>query len=70
MTNEKKIRDTIKQVLHNPQVTYPPTSYTIIERGHGEDKDYKSDYIDKEDFKRFMKDLEKQLMYRFSQDLF
>ena len=59
-----KIEEIIKQVLYNPQVSYPALSY-VIEDKNGEDS-YKSEYIDIEDFKKYLERLEKQLIIRLT----
>lgn len=53
----------IKQVLHNPQVTPPPISYTITDHDCTGD-DYKSQFIDIADFNDYLARLEAQLLYR------
>ena len=63
---KKRIKEIIKQIIHNPQVTPPAISYKITDVSHLEGKSYTSEYIDKGDFKRYLKDLEKQLIYRLT----
>ena len=60
---KERIIEIIKQVLHNPQVSPPPISYTITEEGTDE---YTSKYIDIRDFESYIERLEKQLIYRFT----
>lgn len=62
----REIKKIIKQVLFNPQVAFPPISYRITDKSGGVDGDYTSNYIDKKDFERYLKDLEKQLIYRLT----
>ena len=57
-------RDVINQVFDNPQVSNPPTSYTITD-GSGEES-YTSKYIDVADFESYKKRLKEQLVYRFT----
>ena len=63
MTNEQ-IKKAIHQVLYNPQVSYPPTSYAITEKGGIAQDEYSSEYMDIEDFKSYLKRLEEQLISR------
>ena len=56
----------IKQVFHNPQVSHPPISYKITDKGTGEGT-YTSEYIDVKDFKHFLIRLEKQLVIRLDE---
>lgn len=60
---KEKIIEIIKQVLHNPQVSAPPISYTITQEG---EEPYTSKYIDIGDFESFIERLEKQLIYRIN----
>lgn len=63
--NNERLKEVIKQVLYNPQVISPPISYEIIDKGCGDKgEDYTSKYMDVKDFDRYVKDLEKQLIYR------
>lgn len=64
MTKEKAM-EIVRQVLHNPQVSHPPTSYSITDKSGSE---YSSDYIDLRDFVTYLKRLEKQLERRFSSE--
>lgn len=57
------MEEIIKQVLYNPQVSYPPISYTITSEGV---EPYTAKYIDEGDFKKYLKRLEKQLIDRLS----
>lgn len=62
---EERLKEIIKQVLYNPQVVSPAISYEITDKGAGDKgEDYTSKYIDIGDFKRYVKDLEKQLIFR------
>lgn len=67
--NKERIKEIINQVLYNPQVTNPVISYTITDHSHTEDKSYTSEYIDKGDFEKYLKRLEKQLIDRLSSEL-
>lgn len=67
--NEERIKEIVKQVLFNPQVTNPPISYTITDHYYTDDKSYTSEYIDKGDFEKYLKRLEEQLVYRFNSEL-
>ena len=60
------IEKIIHQVFHNPQVTFPPISYTITDHGNTSDDTYTSEYIDHADFKDFLVRLEKQLIARLA----
>lgn len=59
---KERVEEIIKQVLHNPQVRFPPISYKITDVGAG----YSSEYIDVEDFKHYLEHLEHQLISRLS----
>lgn len=61
----EQIIEIIKQVIHNPQVSPPPITYSITEK-NVTIPEYTSDYIDVDDFKSFMERLEKQLISRFN----
>lgn len=63
---EEKLVEIIKQVIHNPQVSYPPISYEIKDCATGAEEGYTSKYIDKEDFDLFMKRLEERLIIRLT----
>lgn len=58
-----EIPEIIKQVLYNPQVSYPPISYRIKDTEY-DGQGYESEYIDIKDFKRYLKRLEQQLNFR------
>ncbi len=61
------MEEIVKQVLYNPQVAYPPISYEITDISNtGASENYKSQYIDINDFKSYLERLEKQLVYRLS----
>lgn len=57
----------IKQVFHNPQVYPPPISYKIADVDTAGGKDYTSKYIDVKDFEKYLKRLEKQLIFRLKE---
>lgn len=59
---EEKLKEIIKQILYNPQVTPPPISYSITSKEV--DGDYTADYIDIGDFNSYLKRLEAQLIFR------
>ena len=59
-----KKEEIIKQVFHKPQVAPPPISYKITDVMDGGKEEYTSEYIDVGDFKRYLKDLEQQLIRR------
>jgi hypothetical protein len=62
---KERIEEVIKQVLYNPQISYPPISYKITDVSHmGED--YTSSYMDEGDFKKYLERLEKQLVSRLT----
>lgn len=63
MTKEQ-IEAIIKQILYNPQVSYPPISYTITDESG--DEPYHSQYIDMGDFHSYLERLEKQLISRLT----
>lgn len=60
---KQRVENIIKQVLWNPQVTYPPVSYTITSEGT---EPYTAKYIDIGDFNSFLDRLEKQLISRLT----
>lgn len=67
---KKEIEEIIKQVLYNPQVTNPAISYIITDVKIGDKgEDYVSEYIDVGDFNRYVKDLERQLVYRLTTNI-
>ena len=55
-----KEQEIIKQVFYNSQVSFPPISYKITDTGK---ESYTSEYIDVEDFKKYLIRLEKQLSF-------
>ena len=59
---ETEIKKIIKQVLYNPQVSYPPISYGITD--FSTDKKYISKYMDETDFHNYLERLEQQLVFR------
>lgn len=60
-----EIKEIIKQVFHNPQVSHPPITYKITDKGVGDKgEDYTSEYIDIKDFESFLVRLEHQLNFR------
>lgn len=59
LTN-KKIKEIIKQVLYNPQVSLPPVTYRIKDNS----AEYESEYVDILDVKSYLKRLEQQLLFR------
>lgn len=61
---KEKIEEIIKQVLYNPQVSYPPISYSITDKDPT--GDYESEYIDIQDFHIYIKSLGKQLVKRLT----
>jgi len=62
MKQREIIKKIVWQVIHNPQVSFPPTSYVITDKS----AKYTSLYIDKKDFDSYLKRLEKQLVYRLT----
>lgn len=60
----KDIPEIIHQVLFNPQVSYPPATYSITDKGEA---NYTSDYIDVEDFRLYLRRLEEQLIKRLKE---
>lgn len=66
---KNRIEEIVKQVLCNPQVSYPSISYKITDVAHGSSDDsYTSEYIDMGDFKRYLVRLQERLIYRLSHD--
>ncbi len=64
MTKEK-LKEMVNQIIHNPQVSYPPVSYMITDINHtDEGNTYTSSYIDTRDFDDFLRRLEKQFISR------
>ena len=61
-----EVGEIINQVLCNPQVSYPPISYSITAYDHSDDENYVSEYIDRADFDSYLKRLESQLISRLT----
>lgn len=59
-----KLQEIIKQVLYNPQVSFPPISYRITD--FGGEEEYTSAYMDVKDFNRYRERLEAQLISRLA----
>jgi len=65
--SEKEVMKIIKEVIHNPQVSLPAISYKITDVDNMNEQSYTSEYIDKRDFKSYLKRLEAQIKFRFKQ---